>query len=141
MKNLLKNTIACVIVMTSCFNCSVESIENDQLEASMLESSALQLDPCSNQDPQARITNNGTVPVTLEIATIDGTILHTVVDLAPGSVSGYLTFASDDIIFNVSKNTTGITDEKVTHTMEQCMSFDMEVDTDNYLIDTVPVSL
>ncbi|MEH6538046.1 MAG: hypothetical protein V7719_16710 [Psychroserpens sp.] len=140
MKNLLNNTIACVIVMTACFNCSVESIENEQLEQSLFETPD-PLDPCSNQDPQARITNSGTVAVTLQIATIDGTILHTVTNLASGSASGYLTFAADDIIFNVSKNTTGISDEKVVYTMEQCMSFDIEVDLDNYLTNSIPVNL
>jgi len=125
--------------MATCFNCSVESIETEQLEQSLLTvPTPLE---CSNQDPQARITNNGTVAVTLQIVTIDGTILHTVTNLAPGNASGFLTFAAADIIFNVSKNTTGISDEKVVYTMDQCMSFDMEVDTDNYLTNSVPENL
>ncbi|MCD2258770.1 hypothetical protein [Psychroserpens luteolus] len=140
MKNLLKNAIACAIVMTTCFNCSVESIESDQFDNSILENQNTQ-DPCSDQDPQARITNNGTVSITLQIANIDGTLLHTVSNLAPGDASGYLTFSADDIIFNVSKNTTGISDEKVVYTMDQCMSFDMEVDVDNYLTSSTPQNL
>ena len=138
MKNLLKNAIAYAIVLTTCYNCSVESIELEQFQESQFETPNIQ---CTNQDPQARLTNNGTVDITLQIVTIDGVILHTVQDLAPGLSSGYLTFASGDIIFNVSKNTTGIDDEKVVHTMNQCMSFDIEVGTDNYLTGSVPQNL
>nr|WP_321235082.1 hypothetical protein [uncultured Psychroserpens sp.] len=144
MKNLLKYTIACAIVMTTCYSCSVESIENEQLEtAIVLEDSTLPntQDPCTGQDPQARITNNGTILVTLQIATIDGTVLHTVQDLAPGNSSSYLMFAEGDIIFNISKNTTGLSDEKVVYTMGECMSFDIEVDTDNNLTTAVPINL
>ncbi|WP_460218827.1 hypothetical protein [Psychroserpens sp. MEBiC05023] len=145
MKNLLKHTIACAIVMTTCFSCSVEPLENEeQFENSIsLETADAgnNQDPCSGQDPQARITNNGTVNVTLQIATIDGTVLHTVQDLAPGNSSSYLMFAEGDIIFNISKNTTGIADEKVVYAMGECMSFDIEVDTDNYLTNAIPVNL
>ena len=143
MKNLLKNAIACAIVMSTLFNCSVESIEsieNESLEASAPESSNPLFD-CSGQDPQARITNNGTISITLQIASIDGTVLHTVDNLAAGSASGFLTFAPDEIIFNISKNTTGIQDDKVVFVMDQCMSFDMVLGADNYLVAGSPENL
>lgn len=136
MKNLLKNTIACAIVMTTCFNCSVESVEEQSFETPINQNVL-----CVDQDPQARITNNGTISITLQIATLDGTILHTVQDLAPGNTSSYLTFAPSDIIFNVIKNTTGVTDDKVVFTMGQCMSFDMEVDSSNALVGNSPSNL
>ncbi|MBR9914615.1 MAG: hypothetical protein GYB32_07275 [Algicola sp.] len=145
MKNLLKHAIACAIVFTSCFNCSVESLQDEPTDVNnAIESSTVTqaFDPvCDAQDPQARITNNGTIAVTLEIATSEGIVLHTVSNLSPGNASSYLAFAADDIIFNVIKNTTGVTDEKVVYTMDQCMSFDIEVGSDNYLIETVPVNL
>ena len=64
---------------------------------------------------------------------MDGTVLHLVENIAPGNSSGFLTFAPDDIVFNISKNTTGIQDDKVVFTMNQCMSFDMVLGADNYL--------
>ena len=140
MKNLLKNAIACAIVMSTLFNCSIESIENNQLEESLLVTPNDQED-CLNQDPQARITNNGSISITLQIVSIDGAVLHTVDNIAPGSASGFLTFAPDDIIFNISKNTTGIQDDKVVFVMDQCMSFDMELGVDNYLVSGMPVNL
>lgn len=142
MKNLLRSIIAFAIIST-CYNCTVESDENVLLEDTLITASTFNSNPppCSNQDPQARITNNGTISVTLEIATLDGTILHTVADLAPGNVSGYLTFAPGDIIFNVEKNTTGESDEKQIYTMNQCMSFDIEVAPDNNLTNSTPVNL
>ncbi|MEM5566129.1 hypothetical protein WNY78_13500 [Psychroserpens sp. AS72] len=140
MKNLLKNAIACAIVMSTLFNCSNESIENEQLEESLLVTPNAQTD-CLNQDPQARITNNGTISITLQIVSTDGTVLHTVENIAPGNASGFLTFAPDDIIFNISKNTTGIQDDKVVYTMDQCMSYDMSIGADNYLVSGSPDNL
>lgn len=144
MKNLLINTIVCAIVMTTCFSCSVESIDEEQLLDDLSIDNSIgpdTQDPCSGQDPQARLTNNGTVSVTLQIATTDGTVLHTVQSLAPGNTSSYLSFAEGDIIFSVEKNTTGLGDEKVVYDMNQCMSFDIEVDTDNYLTSATPQNL
>jgi len=140
MKNLLKNAIACAIVTSALFSCSVESIENELLESSFEATSEPQFD-CSGQDPQARITNNGTISITLQIASIDGTILHNVENIAAGSASGFLTFAPEEVIFNISKNTTGIQDDKVVFMMDQCMSFDMELGADNYLVAGTPVNL
>nr|WP_321222795.1 hypothetical protein [uncultured Psychroserpens sp.] len=145
MKNLLTNAIACAIVMTSLFSCSVESIENEQLEEALLTTTDTVVTPntesCIDQDPQARITNNGTITLTLQIASTDGTILHTVENIAAGTSSGYLTFAPDEVVFNIVKNTTGIQDDKVVFTMGQCMSYDMVVGADNNLIAGAPVSL
>lgn len=145
MKNLLKRAIVCAIVMTTCFNCSDEPIENNQFESSFETENPLAFqdsqDPCADQDPQARLTNNGTSEVTLEIANMDGTMLHTVEDLAPGDSSGYLTFAPDNIIFNVTKTAFGVGDDKIIFEMDTCMSFDMEVGADDNLIPSTPVNL
>ncbi|MBO6606365.1 hypothetical protein [Psychroserpens sp.] len=142
MKNLLKFIVAFAIIST-CYNCTVESLDGAPLDGAVISAATLNSNPppCSDQDPQARITNNGTIPVTLEIATVDGTILHTVADLAPGNVSGYLTFAPGEIIFNIEKNTTGESDEKLFYTMNQCMSFDIEIAPDNNLTNSTPVNL
>ena len=142
MKNLLKAIFAFAI-MSTCYTCTVESYEETPLEETLITTVAPNSlpPPCVDQDPQARITNNGTIAVTLEIAAADGTILHTVADLAPGNVSGYLTFAPGDIIFNVEKNTTGESDEKLIYTMDQCMSFDIEVAPDNNSTGSTPVNL
>lgn len=142
MKKLLQSIVAFAIILT-CYTCTTDSYNDAPLEDAVITASTFNSNPppCSNQDPQARITNNGTIPITLEIATIDGTILHTVADLAPGNVSGYLTFAPGDIIFNVEKNLTGTSDEKLFYTMNQCMSFDLEVAPDNNLTNSTPVNL
>jgi hypothetical protein len=140
MKNLLKNAIACAIVMTTLFSCSYESIENNELEESLLVTPNAP-EECLNQDPQARITNNGTISITLQIASTDGTILHTVNNITAGSSSGFLTFAPDEVVFNIEKNTTGIQDDKVVFTMDQCMSYDMVLGTDNNLVAGSPENL
>lgn len=145
MKNLLNKAIASAIVLTTCFNCSTESIESNQLETSFVteEPTLFQdtQDPCVDQDPRARISNNGSTSVTLEIANLEGTILHTVADLSPGNVSGFLTFAPDNMVFIVTKGTTGVADEKVTYDMTSCMSYDMEIGPDNNLTSSTPVNL
>ncbi|WP_040279093.1 hypothetical protein [Psychroserpens damuponensis] len=141
MKNLLKNAIACAIVMTTLFNCSNESIENEELQQQAFPESPNVQSDCLDQDPQARITNNGSISITLQVVSIDGTILHTVDNIAPNDQSGYLTFAPDEIIFNISKNTTGLQDDKVVHSMDQCMSYDMVIGADNYLVAGSPDTL
>ncbi|MFT5847491.1 MAG: hypothetical protein ACJARX_000080 [Psychroserpens sp.] len=140
MKNLLNNAIACAIVSLTLFSCSVESIKNDLIEEELLET-PVTLSECVNQDPQAGITNNGSIPITFQIVTVDGTVLHSVENISPGTASGFLTFAPDDIVFNISKNTTGLQDEKVVFTMNQCMSFDIELGTDNNLVAGAPETL
>ncbi|MFT6731442.1 MAG: hypothetical protein ACJA1H_002783, partial [Glaciecola sp.] len=139
MKNLLKNAIACAIVMSMLFSCSYESIETEQTEAFLQEAPSSQAD-CLDQDPQAGITNNGTISINLQITSIDGTILHNIENIAAGSSSGFLTFAPSEVIFNISKNTTGIQDDKVVFTMDQCMSFNMVLGADNYLVAGSPES-
>tara|TARA_B100000809_G_C15092686_1_gene513807 strand:+ start:400 stop:822 length:423 start_codon:yes stop_codon:yes gene_type:complete len=140
MKNLLNNAIACAIVTSMLFSCSHESIEAEQSEAYIPKTPSAQAD-CLDQDPQAGITNNGTISINLQIASIDGTILHNIENIAAGSTSGFLTFAPNEVIFNISKNTTGIQDDKVVFVMGQCMSFNMVLGADNYLVAGTPENL
>jgi hypothetical protein len=143
MKNLLKNALACAVVMSLFVNCTVESVEtmNSELLKQSTPTLFEVLTVCVDQDPQASITNNGTIPVTFEILTLDGTILHTIPNIAPGNSSGYLTFAPDEIVFNISKNTTGLQDDKIVFVMNQCMSFDLELGATNYLVAGTPYAL
>ena len=143
MKNLFMHVLTCAVSMTvicSCTTESIESLDNDIESEVVLEATDIQTD-CEGEDPQAQLTNNGTVPIMLEIATIDGTFLHVVENIAPGTTTSLFTFSPDEIIFNVSKNTTGIQDDKVVFVMDACTRYDMVVGPDNYLVAGAPTSL
>ncbi len=143
MKNLFTHVFTCAIFMSIICSCTTESIEiidNDIESEVILENNDIQVD-CVGEDPQAQLTNNGTVPVMLQIATIDGTLLHVVENIAPGTTTSLFTFSPEEIIFNISKNTTGIQDDKVVFVMDACTRYDMVVGPDNYLVSGVPMSL
>ena len=141
MKNLLKlSTIA--LFCAFFFGCSVEPIEED-LQTQLLVEEDLQnqeaLD-CVGDDPKARITNNGSVPIDLDIFDENNVSLGFVHNLLPGETSVWIQFpAGDDILFAVSNDF--VEDEKEIHTMSSCMVFDMEFTSSNALSGATPQSL
>jgi hypothetical protein len=143
MKNLFIHGFTCAITIVMLFSCTTDSIEtlDSQIESEfILESTDIQMD-CAAEDPQAQLTNNGTIPIKLEIFTIDGIVLHVVESISPGATSSLLTFSPNEIIFNISKNTSGIQDDKVVFVMNECMRYDMVVGLDNYLVAGPPTTL
>lgn len=141
MKNLLK-TIALVIVLTTCYNCTTESVDNIQEEL-IANSDVSVLDApnvaCSGTIPQARLTNNGTVPFNLEIYSMEGTLLNHEYNITPGNTTSWKPFIEGETLFSVTNDT--FEDEKVIYTMGTCMEFDMEIGIDNKLTSATPEQL
>ena len=137
MKTYLTKAIACAIVLTTCFSCSIEPIDNPQSITITSEESLL--DPCTGVNPTARLTNNGDVNFDLEIYTIDGILLNHEYNIAPGSASTWKSFVPGETMFSVTNST--YEDEKVIYTMNTCMEFDMEIGVDNKLTSATPVTL
>jgi hypothetical protein len=136
MKNLLKSVllIATVCLFSSCSTEQVEintqSVENFQY---------LDSQDCTDQDPKARLTNNGTVNFNLEILSIDGVLLNSEYNIQPGSVTSWKYFAEGEILFSIDNSI--FQDEKVIYIMNTCMEFDMEIGSDNLLTNAVPIQL
>ena len=68
MKNLLK-MIAFAILLTALYNCTSEPLSNSDLDQLIIENIDASADAnnCTGDNPAARITNNGSVPVDLDI--------------------------------------------------------------------------
>ena len=140
MKNLLK-TIAFAILLTTLYNCTSEPLDDFDQEQILIENVQQPADVanCSGDNPEARITNNGSVSVDLDIFNEDGDIVGFVHNLAPGNTSNWISFPPGDILFAVSNDT--YEDEKVVYTMTTCMIFDMEFESDNSLSGQTPESI
>ena len=135
MKNLLRN-IASAILLLALLNCTSEPLGN--VDPEILETQiALDAVSCVGTDPEARITNNGTVPIDLDILNMDGDVLGFAHNLAPGETSIWISFPEGEILFAVSNDF--FEDEKVVYTMNICLTFDMEVDGSNTLTSAVPI--
>ncbi|WP_299229275.1 hypothetical protein [uncultured Psychroserpens sp.] len=140
MKNLLK-AIAFAVVISTCYNCSVESIDNSEEIANISEPIVQDeaLNPCVGANPTARLTNNGNVSFDLEIFTIGGDLLNHEYNVMPGNVSSWKSFAPGEVIIAISSTVTN--DFKIVYEMDPCMEFDLEIGIDNLLIDSVPTQL
>lgn len=135
MKTLLKY-IASAILLLALLNCTSEPLSNENPEIIETQT-ALDVNACVGENPEARITNNGTVPIDLDILNENGDVVGFVHNLAPGNTSNWLSFLPGEILFAVSNDF--FEDEKVVYTMAICMTFDMEVDGANTLTSAVPI--
>lgn len=142
MKTNLLNAIALAIVMTTCYNCSVEPIDNSTSQllevpsVTILESQSAA--SCNGSNPKSRITNNGTQPLELQIFDGTGVLIDTAIDVQPNSVSTWFTFPEGATIFNVVINSHS--DQKVMHVMNTCTELELQVDANNILIEATPQS-
>lgn len=137
MKYLLKN-IACAILLLSVFNCTTEPVGNNQeLNTTQSQESTLD-DYCSGQSPKARITNNGTVNVNLEIFNEAGSLIGHDYGVTPGQTSDWSTFATGVTTFVVSNVNS---DKIIVIDMDTCMAYDMVIGTNNQLTSDQPIHL
>lgn len=145
MKYLLKYFALTVLVLTfsNCVvepmefldgatNSIVEEIENSATGATATDSA------CNNQDPKARITNNGTEDVDLQIYDVAGNLIAQEDDVEPGEQSDWINFSCGETTFLVSN---GGSDKLITIEMGTCMMYDMEVGSNNQLVSDQPVQL
>ena len=70
MKTYLTKAIAFAIVITTCYNCSVESVNNIDSESNNVIqiNEPLEVDDvCVTQEPQAKMTNNSLLNANFEV--------------------------------------------------------------------------
>lgn len=137
MKYLLKYFVITVMAL-SFFNCVVEPMEFldghsnaivDEIENSVPGASAV-ASTCDNQVPKARIINNSTVEVNLEIYDVDGNLLASEYNIESGHLSDWSDFSAGEITFLVNN---GSSDKIIVCNMETCMTFIIEVDANNQI--------
>ena len=133
MKTYLTNAIACAMVITSCYNCSVEPVNNSELESNNIT----EIDPplevddvCVTQDPQAKMTNNSLLAANFEVFDHLGTLITHDYDVAPGDESSVLSFADGIITFVVS---TAESIKSIEIDMGNCMVYEVMINENNQL--------
>ena len=141
MKYLLR--IACAIMLLSFFNCTTELVDNQEELFSDTESQDVVIDTpeaaCFGQSPKARITNNGSVDVNLEIYNESGNLVSDEINaVEPGEVSSWITFSSGETTFVVSNNNAS---KIIVIDMGNCMAYDMIIGTNNQLTSDQPMHL
>ena len=128
------------MVMTTCFNCSVEPIENSQTETLSIQEIAISNQAaamnCNGSNPKARISHNGTLPADYEIYDASGAFIGAAYDVMPGSISDWITFPAGNVIFNITIDS--MSDQKVGFSMETCTELNMQLDSNNELMDVQP---
>jgi len=140
-------TLALVLFTIS--SCSVEPIDNDlktpKTNVETIASNETVVDNqeqslnCSNADPQATFTNNGTAPFHFKVLTTDASLISEELNVMPGATTNVYLFPAGDVIFSIESMTTGIPDMKTFFTMDNCTEIFVEVDSSNHLVDTQPV--
>ena len=133
MKYLLKYS-ALTILFFALFNCATEPMEfldgSTNAFVEEIENAVATQSSCNDEDPKARITNNGTVEVNLEVYDVDGNLLASEYNIEPGHHSDWSDFSAGEITFLVNN---GSSDKIIVCNMGTCMTFIMEVDANNQL--------
>jgi hypothetical protein len=87
---------------------------------------------CKNEDPRARITNNGTNKASVQIKTSNGNTVN-INNVDPGTSSDYASYAAGTVTFTITVN--GNTYEK-TVDMQECYEYDIAIDQNNTITST-----
>jgi len=82
---------------------------------------------CKNEDPSARIINNGTENASVQIKTSGGNTIN-INNVAPGLSSPYASYAPGIVTFTI---TVADNDYVETVLMEECFNYDIAIDSNN----------
>lgn len=132
MKYLLK--FSALVMVLTLFNCVTEPMEftdgpvNAMVEE--IENSVSADYSCENQAPKARIVNNGTLAVDLEIYDVDGNMVAHEYEIEPGEYTDWVEFSEGETTFLISNPDA---DKVIVKDMNTCMIFDMVVGSNNQL--------
>lgn len=87
---------------------------------------------CKNEDPSARIFNNGTEKASVQIKTSGGNTVN-INNVDPGTSSPYASYAPGLVTFTIT-----VTNNNYVKTvqMEECYNYDIAIDANNNIIAT-----
>ena len=88
---------------------------------------------CNNEQPRARVLNNGTSSVSVGIKTSNGNTVN-INNVAPQSASPYASYAAGTITFTISITVNGTkTDYIKDVTVGNCYDYDIAIDASNVI--------
>ncbi|AXO78996.1 hypothetical protein DZC78_00895 [Olleya aquimaris] len=139
MKYLVRLSVKiCLILFVS--SCTVDSLEDTANEESTNSYSVVNNQSCDNQDPQSKLTNNGSVAFTFQIIDLNNNLIE-LVNVAPNTSTTWVSFPEGATVFNVTSNTTGVSDDKVFIDMSNCSEVEIVINSINKIDSPVINSL
>jgi len=84
---------------------------------------------CKNEDPRARIINNGTETAGVQIKTSNGNTVN-INNVEPGTSSVYNSYAAGQVTFTLRVNSV---DYPIIVDMDECFEYDIIMDANNNL--------
>lgn len=87
---------------------------------------------CKNEDPRARIINNGTEKASVQIKTSSGNTVN-INNVDPGTSSAYSNYAAGQIVFTITIKSI---DYEKTFDMGKCYEYDIAIDASNNITST-----
>ncbi|MBL4624957.1 MAG: hypothetical protein JKY42_07445 [Flavobacteriales bacterium] len=86
---------------------------------------------CKNEDPRARVLNNGTENVSVHIETSGGNTIN-INNIDAGEVSSFESYAAGKVDFTITVgNGNNSTSYSSTVNMEECYEYDIQIDENN----------
>lgn len=82
---------------------------------------------CKNEDPRARITNNGTQKASVQVKTSGGNTIN-INNVDPGTSSTYANYAPGQVTFTI---TVANNDYVKTTDISECYEYDIAIDRNN----------
>lgn len=87
---------------------------------------------CRNEDPRARIINNGTQKASVQIKTSGGNTVN-INNIDPGTASEYSSYAPGQVTFTI---TVSSNDYVLVVDMAECFEYDIAIDANNVVTST-----
>jgi hypothetical protein len=88
---------------------------------------------CKNEDPRARVINNGTTDVSVQIKTSGGNT-ENINNIKPGTSSDFRSYAAGTVTFTISISNNSNFVKTVE--MEECFEYDIAIDASNNIVST-----
>lgn len=85
---------------------------------------------CKNEDPSARIVNNGTEKASVQIKTTGGNTVN-INNIEPGTASPYSSYAPGITTFTIVVGNNELVE---TVKMEECFNYDIIIDSNNNIL-------
>lgn len=82
---------------------------------------------CENENPSARIINNGTDKASVQIKTSGGNTVN-INNVDPGTASSYASYEPGEVVFTITVSRNDYVD---TVQMVECFDYDIAIDSDN----------
>jgi len=99
------------------------------LFASLLALAASSCKKCKNEDPRARIINNGTQRASVQVKTSGGNTIN-INNIDPGATSDYGSYAPGQVTFTVTVSNNNYVK---TTDISQCYDYDIAIDRANVI--------